>query len=87
MANKTTKQLKDEARNLAPMMRIGKNGLTENALEEIRQQLKKKKLVKIKLLKSAVYEKSSEEIAAEITGKTGSELISHVGNVIAVHKA
>lgn len=36
---------------LKPIIQIGKQGLTENVLEEIKKHLKKRKLIKIKCLR------------------------------------
>ena len=38
-------------RDFQPSVRIGKTGVTENIVEEVRGQLKKRKLVKIKINK------------------------------------
>ena len=46
-------QIKRQAmdRNFQPSVRIGKTGITENIVEEVRGQLAKRKLVKIKINK------------------------------------
>jgi RNA-binding protein len=81
-----TKEIKNKARNLAVMLRVGKNGLNEGMIDEIRIQLKKKKLLKIKMLKSSYGERSPGEVISELTKKTKSELVSHVGNVVVIYK-
>ena len=47
-------------RNFQPSVRIGKTGITENIIQEIRAQLVKRKLVKIKIIqrKALVMHKS-----------------------------
>ena len=45
-------------RDFQPSVRIGKTGITPNIVEEIRAQLKKRKLVKIKINKG-IYERDS----------------------------
>ena len=37
------KKLKEKAKTLEPVIRIGKNGLTESTIKEIKKQLNKKK--------------------------------------------
>ena len=79
-------QLVKEAKLLEPVLRIGKSGLTEGAINEIKKQLKKKKLIKIKLLKPALAGKNRKEFAKEIAEKTDSELIQQVGFVAVLSK-
>lgn len=65
---------------------VGKNGLTSSLIEEINRQLKDNKLVKIKLLKSAVELKPREEMARELAEKTKAELIEVKGNTVVLFK-
>ena len=53
-------QIKRQAmdRDFQPSVRIGKTGITENIVEEIRGQLKKRKLVKIKINKG-IYDRDA----------------------------
>jgi len=78
--------LKDDAKHLEPILRIGKSGLTDGVLKEIEKQLKKRKLIKIKFLKSALDGKNRKEFAKEIATKTRSELIDQVGFVIVLYR-
>jgi RNA-binding protein YhbY len=48
--NMSIKELKNVAKHIKPTIQIGKNGLSENTVLEIKKQLKTKKLVKIRLL-------------------------------------
>ena len=81
-----TEEMKSKARTMAVMLRIGKSGLTKGMLDEIRSQIKKKKLVKIKMLKSSLGGMSPSVIATEIVHTTNSELVSLVGNTIVIYK-
>lgn len=65
---------------------IGKNGVTPSLIEEVSRQLKDTKLVKVKLLKSAMDELSRDEIAKLLAEKTGSELIEVKGNTVVLFK-
>ena len=80
------KIMAEKAKNIQPILRLGKAGVTEGAIEEIRRQLRKRKLIKIKLLKSALDGKNKKELAQEIADKTKSELIHQVGSVIVLSK-
>lgn len=80
MINK--KELLDRAKLLNPDIRIGKAGLTEGMVEEIKLQLKVKKLIKIKMLKPAFEEIGKKKLAKEIADKTGGEIVQQVGFVV-----
>ncbi len=80
------KELKNKAKLLEPTIRIGKNGLTESQINEIKKQLNKKRLVKIKLLKSCIAGKDRKDIAGQIAEKTNSAIIEQVGFVFVLYK-
>ena len=80
------KKLKDNARQLEPTLRIGKNGLTEGQIQELKKQLLARKLVKIKFLQSFLQEKDRKEAAIEIADKTGAKIIDLTGFVLSIYK-
>ena len=71
---------------MQPVLRIGKSGLTNEVMNEIKLQLKKKKMIKIKLLKAALGRKSKWEYFSEIIAGTNARLVSKVGFVMTIHK-
>ncbi len=80
------KELLEKTNLLKPVLRIGKNGLTENVIKELKNQLKKKKLIKVKLLKSFIEGKDKKKIAKEIANKTNSTIIQQIGFVVVMYK-
>ena len=76
--------LLSKAKNLSPVIRIGKMGLTEGVLQEIEKLLKKRKLIKIKILNNCPEEKKA--MIEEIVSRTGALLVFHIGNVFALFK-
>ncbi|MBT5021857.1 YhbY family RNA-binding protein [Candidatus Woesearchaeota archaeon] len=91
MLTKERKQkLKSDARRLTPLIRIGKNGVTENILNELNTHLKKRQLIKLKLLPAYTDEISradKKKICVEISKKTKSELIEQMGGVLVLYKS
>jgi RNA-binding protein len=79
-------RLKDKAREMEPALRIGKRGLTPGVVSEINFLLERRKLIKVKFLKTALDGKTKREFAAEIAEKTGSELINTVGFTAVLYK-
>jgi RNA-binding protein len=67
---------------IEPVIRIGKNGITENIIKDIKIHIKKRKLIKVKLLKSFIGEKNKKDIANELADKTDSKIIQQIGFVV-----
>jgi RNA-binding protein len=63
---------------------IGKAGLNDNVIEEIRRQLKNQEIVKIKFSRNISSKK--DEFAEEIVAKTKSKLVDMRGNVAVIYK-
>lgn len=80
------KQKKAKANTLYPAMQIGKSGITVGLIKELKAQLKKKKIIKVKFMKSFIEDKNKKEVAQELAKKTNSDIISQVGFVVVLSK-
>ena len=63
---------------------IGKNGINENVIEEIKRQLKNNEIVKIRFSRNIASNK--DEFLEEIVSNTKSKLIDVRGNVAVLYK-
>lgn len=72
------KELRSEPATLI----LGKKGVTEEFVEEVKRQLKRKKVIKIRMLKSVLAEKSMDELASAIAIKANSRLLETRGNTM-----
>ena len=79
-------RLKKEASALKPIIQIGKNGITESVIEELKKQIKANRLVKVKLLKSASYGQDMETLANQLAEATNSNLIEVRGNSVVLYR-
>ena len=79
-------ELKAEASQLKPIMNIGKSGVTDSVVEEIKKHLKADHLIKIKMLKSSREEKDTAAIAEELSQATASKVIEIRGNNVVLYK-
>lgn len=75
-------KLKDEN----PTIWIGKEGLTPQLSNEIEKQLEKKKMLKIRILKSALEQDSAQAIAAKAAEQTGAALVEVRGHVFIIYR-
>jgi RNA-binding protein len=77
MAKKSeTKNRKAASTELIPTLWIGKSGVSTAIIHELRQQLKLRKKVKVKILKSALLESDRESIARELELSSGGQLVN-----------
>jgi RNA-binding protein len=86
MDTKKILELRGQAARMEASTHVGKNGVTPSLIEEVKRQLKDNKLVKVKLLKSAIEAMPREELAKELAEKTRAELIEVKGNTVVLFK-
>jgi RNA-binding protein len=75
-------ELKDEK----PTIWVGKDGLTPQLSNEIENQLEKKKMLKIKILKSALQQNTAQTIASKAAEQTGASLVEVRGHVFILYR-
>lgn len=68
-------------REFQPSVRIGKTGITANIVDEIRTQLAKRKLVKIKINKGIYDRENRSEVWEYLAQETSSVVVLARGNV------
>jgi RNA-binding protein len=56
-------------------LQFGKDALTDTWLEEFRDQLKRRKVVKVRFLNAGRSQKSTKDWALEVATKTGARLV------------
>ena len=82
--DKTLKEKKSIAGGLEATVRMGKAGVTVALIEEIKAQIKKKGMVKVKLLRSSREE--TKQIASELAERCNAELVEVRGNTVSLWK-
>ena len=80
------KEIKEKAKGLEPLLRIGKNGLSEGMIKEIKKMVRVRPLLKIKMLQNIIEGKDRKEFAKEIAEKTGSVLVEVIGHVVVLKR-
>jgi RNA-binding protein len=84
MDKKRIIELRGKAQLLKPTVYIGKEGITQSVVFELTKQLKKNKLVKVKLLASV--ENDKEEVAEQLVRDSASTLIEIRGRTVVLAK-
>jgi RNA-binding protein len=75
-------KLKDEK----PTIWIGKDGLTPQLSAEIEKQLNKNKMVKVRVLKSALQQETAKTLAAKAAEEAGAALVEVRGHVFILYR-
>jgi RNA-binding protein len=75
-------KLKDEK----PTIWIGKDGLTPQLSNEIEKQLEKNKMLKIKILKSALQAGTARDIATKVAEQAAAALVEVRGHVFILYR-
>lgn len=66
---------------------IGKSGASEKLLKEIGKQLDKNKMVKVKILKTALADLDAKHLAQRIAEQAGAALVEVRGHTFILYKS
>lgn len=77
------RQLKAMAQHLEPVLRIGKAGFSDAFLKSVADAFASHELIKIKF---AEFKEDKKELAPLLAEKTGSCLVTRVGNVVVLYR-
>ncbi len=84
LSGKQKKFLKGLGHHLAPLVSIGKEGLTENVIKATKQELLLRELVKVKIANSSSLNK--QEAAELLPEATESTLVQLIGKTLLLYK-
>ena len=77
-----TKDSRKIAHRLDPVIRVGKEGITDSLIEQIKTYIKKHKMIKVKFLKVD----NKDEKFKELAERTNTELIHQIGFTIVLKR-
>lgn len=87
MTSKQRAFLKKEAHDLEPIVRIGKDGLTDNIVQSLLDAINSRELIKVKILQNLEADKDeARELAEELSKKSGAELVGIIGKIMIFYK-
>ncbi len=70
---------------MQPSIRIGKSGITDNVVKQIIAIIKKKKVIKVKFLPSAIKD-DKKALVNELAEKTHTRIIHKVGFIVVLSR-
>jgi len=83
---KMKRRIKSELSAEKPTVWVGKEGASSQILNEISRQLEKREMVKIRVLRTALKDEETKEIASKIAEQTESTLVDVRGHTIMLYK-
>lgn len=84
LSGKQKGYLRSLAHPLQPIFQVGKGGIHENLIEQVKDALEARELIKISLLNN--FTGDQEEAAKEIADRCGAELVQLIGHTIVLYK-
>ena len=83
LGNAQIRALKAQAQRLKATLKVGKEGLSPQFLAALDETLKHHELVKVKF---AEFKEQKKELASQLAEKSGSHLVTRVGNVVVLYR-
>ncbi|MHC1592813.1 MAG: YhbY family RNA-binding protein [Methermicoccaceae archaeon] len=71
---------------LEPTLQVGKAGITPHLVEELKEQLEKRKVVKVKLQRAAKLSMSIDEAARQLSAGSGGSVVDVRGGCIVLKR-
>lgn len=83
LTNAQKRNFKAQAQRLKATLEVGKEGVSPKFLAALDDALKRQELVKVKF---GQFKEEKKELSPQLAEKTGSQLITRVGNVVVLYR-
>jgi len=84
LTGKQKRFLRAEAHHLTPIFQVGKGGVNENMLNQIKEALEARELIKVSILQNNSDDK--HQVAEELAAGAGAELVQLIGHTVVLYK-
>lgn len=84
LTGKQKRYLRSKAHHLNPIFQVGKGGVNENMVKQIREALEARELIKISVLQNCEYER--DEVAESLSSGADADVVQIIGNIIVLYK-
>jgi putative YhbY family RNA-binding protein len=86
ISTKMKRHVRHELKYEKPTLWVGKDGFTTHVLGEVQKQLEKQKMLKARILKTALEKETAQAIAAKAAEQAGASLVEVRGHVFILYK-
>ena len=84
MKGKQKRYLRSLAMTEQPIFQIGKGGVNDNLIQQLKDALEARELIKIRVLNNCDY--TARQLGPELSGATESELVQVIGHNIVLYR-
>ena len=84
LRGKQKRYLRSLATQIKPIFQVGKSGVSDNMIEQMKEALEKRELIKISILQNCIEDK--DDVATSLLEGTNAELVQIIGNQIVLYK-
>ena len=84
LTGKQKRFLRAEAHHLNPIFQVGKGGVNDQMLRQLRDVLEARELIKVRILDNCEFDKN--EVAETLAKGTGAELVQLIGLTVVLYK-
>ncbi|MCM3079223.1 ribosome assembly RNA-binding protein YhbY [Brevibacillus invocatus] len=84
LTGKQKRFLRAEAHHLSPIFQVGKGGVNENMITQIKEALEVRELIKVSILQNNTDDK--HEVAEDLAAGAGAELVQLIGHTVVLYK-
>ena len=84
LTGKQKRFLRAEAHHLTPIFQVGKGGVNDEMLRQIRETLEVRELIKVRILDNCEEEK--QDVAEQLAKGTRAELVQLIGLTVVLYK-
>jgi RNA-binding protein len=86
ITTKMKRHVRHELKEEGPTIWVGKDGLKPNVVAEVEKQLQREKMVKIRILRSALATDTAKAIATRTAEQVGAALVEVRGHVFIIYR-
>lgn len=84
LRGKQKRYLRSLATQIKPIFQVGKSGVSDNMIDQMKEALEKRELIKISILQNCIEDK--DDVATSLSEGTNAELVQIIGNQIVLYK-
>lgn len=84
LTGKQKRYLRSMAHHLTPIFQVGKGGVNENMVNQIKEALEVRELIKVAILQNNTDDK--HEVADALAYGAGAELVQLIGHTVVLYK-
>ncbi|GIN71005.1 putative RNA-binding protein YqeI [Bacillus sp. J14TS2] len=84
LTGKQKRYLRSTAHHLQPIFQVGKGGVNDNMIKQIKEALEARELIKISILQNC--EEDRETVGTALSAGANAELVQIIGNTIILYK-